>query len=496
MRSSFTRSLLWLSAVFIAVFIGEFVFEWIRLGKPDVASMSWADANNAKLVDVLSPMARAYNNILAMLIATIGLAIPLTANMHTPKLIEMFFRDRLNQLVLMFMAFGAANVLWVDYIVGPKFAPVWAFRIAIFGSLAGWAILVPYFFYVVRFLDPSNILKRLEEETTGVVEAVERGEQDPNTAQTIVHERLYQIGTIILKSLDRADRGVALEGIWSLKKIIDHHGERKERMPARWFEVDRGDFVGLSAEAIDILNEEKTWFEMKALTQMFLAYQHALAKTSDVISSISDANRVIATNANKRGDAKTVNLAIKHFNNFLRESIKKKDNHSIYDVFYEYRLLAKELRDRPDVLLEVAKYFRYYGDLARHSGLEFVYQLAAFDLGYIVRRAYEVESPNARAVLDKALGIPHAGKDKPLALVVKAKLIVGGFFLEKKLEAEAALVRENLRDVPADAIAAAEHDLLAAERSFFEVTDRQVNLEYLEPSRRDHVKKFVASFAG
>jgi hypothetical protein len=279
-----------------------------------------------------------------------------------------------------------------------------------------------------------------------------------------------------------------------LKKIIDHHGARKSKMPERWFEVDRADFVGLSAEAIELLNEDKTWFEMKALTQMFLAYQHALAKTSDVISSISDANRVIALNAHKRGDAKAVNLAIKHFNNFLRESIKKKDNHSIYDVFYEYRLLAKDLRDRPDVLLEIAKYFRYYGDLARSSGMEFVFQLAAFDLGYIVRRAYEVKSPNARTILDKALGIPHAGKEKPLALVVKAKLILGGFFLETDHPDEAALVRKNLSDVGADALGAAEHDLLSAERSFFEVTDRQVNVEYLEPGRREQVKKFVASF--
>ncbi len=47
--------------------------------------MSWADVNNPKLMDLMSPIARAYNNILAMLIATIGLAIPLTANMHTSR---------------------------------------------------------------------------------------------------------------------------------------------------------------------------------------------------------------------------------------------------------------------------------------------------------------------------------------------------------------------------------------------------------------------------
>ena len=66
------------------LFSAEFLVEWVRLGMP--ALLGWADTNNPKLVDVLSPMARAYNNILAMLLATIGLAIPLTANMHTPKL--------------------------------------------------------------------------------------------------------------------------------------------------------------------------------------------------------------------------------------------------------------------------------------------------------------------------------------------------------------------------------------------------------------------------
>ena len=77
-------------------------------------------------------MARAYNNVLAMLIATIGLAIPLTANMHTPKLIEMFLRDRINRWVLTFMAFGAAHVLWVDYMIGPEFAPTWAIAFSVF----------------------------------------------------------------------------------------------------------------------------------------------------------------------------------------------------------------------------------------------------------------------------------------------------------------------------------------------------------------------------
>src|SRR5262245_30707907 len=139
----FVRGLLAFSFLAIILFGTEFFVEWVRLGRPDVAG--WADTNVAKMVDVLSPMARAYNNILAMLLATIGLAIPLTANMHTPKLIDMFLRDRINRYVLSFMALGAAHVLWVDYMIGPKFAPTWAIAIAVYTAMIGWAILIPYF---------------------------------------------------------------------------------------------------------------------------------------------------------------------------------------------------------------------------------------------------------------------------------------------------------------------------------------------------------------
>ena len=59
-----------------------------------------------------------------------GLAIPLTANMHTPKLIDLFLRDRINRVVLSFMALGAAHVLFVAYIIGPRFAPLWSVRLA------------------------------------------------------------------------------------------------------------------------------------------------------------------------------------------------------------------------------------------------------------------------------------------------------------------------------------------------------------------------------
>src|SRR5215510_2997435 len=192
MRKLFMRSFAIAFVAFALLFGFELFVEWRRAGSPGAGDLSWADVNNAKLVDVLSPMARAYNNVLAMLIATIGLAIPLTANMHTPKLIEMFLRDRINRYVLSFMAFGAAHVLWVAYIIGPKFAPTWAIAIAVYTAMIGWAILIPYFFYVIRFVDPSRLLVRLRDDAMAIVRRVGERVSDPIAAQPALSVRIGQ----------------------------------------------------------------------------------------------------------------------------------------------------------------------------------------------------------------------------------------------------------------------------------------------------------------
>jgi hypothetical protein len=492
-RRAFVKSLLIAFVVFASLFAAEFFLEWRRLGEPGPEAMSWDGANNAKLVDVLSPMARAYNNVLAMLLALIGLAIPLTANMHTPKLIDIFLKDRINRFVLSFMALGAAHVLFVAYIIGPAFAPMWAVRIAVFASIAGWAILIPYFFYVVRFLDPSQLIHRLREQSQRLIDQVAAGKRDPTAAQEEVAQRIDQLGTIILKSLDRADRSVAREGIWALKQLIDYHGQRKHKMPAAWYQVDRADFVGLSAEALEMLCEARTWFGMKCGLQLYLSYQHALAKASDTVSTISDANRVIALRAAERGDEEALKVSIRFFNNYLRESVKARNVHAVYDVFHQYRLLAKDLSGHDDLMRDIARYFVYYSGMARAHGLVFAPQLAVFDLGYIVRRAYEAKAPAAPDLLATVLALPHRHGTDVHSLAVKAKLILGGFFLEIGREDEAAAVRANLADVERAEIRAAEAELLAADRVFFEVTDRQLNLEYVPHDRREPLQRFCAS---
>jgi hypothetical protein len=229
---------------------------------------------------------------------------------------------------------------------------------------------------------------------------------------------------------------------------------------------------------------------MKCGLQLALGYQQALSKASDTVSSISDANRVIALRAAGRGDDEALRLAIRFFNNYTREAIKARSVHAVYDVFHQYRLLAKDLTDRVELIKEIAHHFVYYANMAHAYGMVFAPQLAVFDLGYIVRRAYESKSPAASDLLDVALGLPHRHGNDVHTLAVKAKLILGGFFLENGFQREAARVRNNLEDVDVPEIRLAATELLAAPRVFFEVTDRQLNLQYVPPERRGPLRKF------
>ncbi|CAN5144360.1 hypothetical protein BH11MYX1_BH11MYX1_28300 [soil metagenome] len=497
MRRLFLRSFAIAFVAFAVLFGAEFFLEWRRAGYPGVSATSWAEVgNNAKLVDVLSPMARAYNNVLAMLLATIGLAIPLTATMHTPKLIEMFLRDRINRWVLSFMAFGAAHTLWVDYMIGPKFAPTWSIAISVFFALVGWALLLPYFFYVVRFVDPSRLLVRLREDAQEIVERVHQNRADPVHAQPEISRRLQQIGTIIIKSLDRNDRDVAAEGVWAIKLLLDHYDKHNLKLPNAWFVVDRADFVGLSDEALEMLNDTRTWFEMKCLQQVEQGFLRALHNANDTVSTFSDVTRVIATRAIANHEEHEIRLCIRFFNNYLREAIKARNLRATYDVFHQYRRLGRELVDRPELLRDLAKHFAYYGNMTRTFGMVFAPQLVLFDLGYVTRRAYERASPAASDLLRTMLGLPHRTGNDLHTMAVKAKLILGGFFVAHKLDAEAELVRKNLRDVDYGQVERAEGELLGAERSFFEVTDRQLNLEFVPAERREALAQFCSSLSG
>lgn len=462
-------------------------------GKP----VSWSELQaSAPMARALtSPCARAANNLIAMLLTFIGLAIPITANLYTPKLIEIFVRDKVNLCVLGFFSVYAAHTIFAASTVWDNYFGRLSIGIDIAGAIFGWGLLIPYYFYVLRFLNPVTIIERVKELILVEFRNLDRIAGEVRAAQQRLNQKVLHLGSVIIRAVERADRDVSLDAIRALEEVVFTYQHRKSQLPQGWLEAPAELFTGLSEDALEFLRTDRTWFEHKCLTQLSLAYNAALAKMPDAVSAISDALRTIALHARSQGDRATLMLAIRFFNTFVREAIKKKDVHAIYDIMHQYKVLSRDLMPtHSDVVLEIARHLKYYADFARLQGMPFIYELSSYELGEMVMWAYEREISTRDDLLAIVLGFEGAAASTRL---VKSRAILAGYFLEHAHAAPADRVRESLEGVPAAILEQALGEILnTRERSFWEVTDRQVNFDYVDERQKQRVRSFFEDLLG
>ena len=132
-------------------------------------------------------ISRAYNVLVSLVLTSVALAVPLTANMYTPKLVDIFIKDKVNIAVLTFFVFSSAQAIWstqATWDQGPvkDFGGVYprtSLWVAFETVTLGWAILIPYFYYVFRFLNPTHIIAKV---SGLVLERIERIPRGPSTS--------------------------------------------------------------------------------------------------------------------------------------------------------------------------------------------------------------------------------------------------------------------------------------------------------------------------
>lgn len=446
-------------------------------------------------------ISRAYNVLVSLAITSIALAIPLTANMYTPKLIDIFISDRVNVTVLTFFVLSAAHAIWTAQATwdqGPLrdvggFYPRIALWVGFETMTLGWAIVIPYFLYVLRCLHPGNIISRVSAQVTNQFDRIPR---EPDGAfeevQVDLEQQIQHMGNVMLRAVDRADRDVTLDSIHALQSVLERYQLTKRELPPSWYKVPDYLFIGASKDGIQLLRDQRIWVEQKCLHQLALVYNSALTKMQDAISSISYVSRQLALHADTQNDAGTLNLGVRYINTFIREAIKRKDVHAIFDIFHQYKELANELVDRRgSVVLEISKHLTYYAELARMAGLPFIYELAAYDLENMVECAYRKKA----TVREEMLGLLLSLDALPASpRIVKAKLLAGGFFRANSLNEETARVKGHLSVLSRPLVEGAVRELVETHSPiFWEVTDRQVNIDYVDEERRRQIQVLAAS---
>jgi hypothetical protein len=485
------RILAWMCAVLVVLFAVELAIDLSRTSTPWSALHASARSGQA----LASTVSRAFNNMTAMVLTFIALAVPLTANMHTPKLIEIFVRDKVNIAAMVFFAGMGAHAIFGQAVMYDQWepAPVAVYSTLWISGVVGFAVLIPYYCYVLAFLNPTTIIRRVTDLVVVEFDAAESNKPTPE-ARRRLHQNILNLGNVILRAVDRADRDVSLDAIHGLQSAVIRYVDVKPRLPADWFEVESALFTGHSHDAIRYVVRDRIWVEQKCLHQLLIAYSASLSKMPDAISAISGVSRRIALYADGVGDERLLALCVRYVNTFLREAIRKKDVHAIYDVYSQYSFLAKELLvRRPQAALEIARHFRYYAQFARAQGMPFVCELAAYDVVELVESAYDADAATRREILDVFLAFDV---DLASVRVVKAHALLAAYFEEKSLAADSALVVASLHRATPELIDQARREILATtDPVFWEVTDRQRNFDYVAPARRETVKRVLDAAA-
>lgn len=484
------RILFWISLGLALMFGTELLIDLAR------THVSWHDlATTPRTGSALaSTVSRAFNNLTAMVLTFIALAVPITANMYTPKLIDIFVRDKINIAAMVYFAAMGAHAIFGQAMMYEQWSPLAIYTVLWVSGVVGFAVLVPYYFYVLNFLNPVTIIRRVTELIFREFDLIAAGVHPLPEARKRLDQEILNLGNVILRAIDRTDRDVSLDAIHGLQRTIMRYALVKPHLSPAWFEAESVLFTGNSRDAIGYIVKDRVWVEQKCLHQLRLAYSASLAKMPDAISAVSGVNRRIALHAKQNGDDGLLRLCVRYFNTFLREAMNKKDVHAIYDVYSQYTFLAKELLGTaPGTALQIGRHFKYYAEFARWQGMPFIYELAAFDLVGIVEAAYEEKAATRAEILKLFLEFES---EKASVRLTKSQVLLAAYFAMKGMEAERSAVLHAILRASAAHIDEARRSMLTTEDPiFWEVTDRQKNLDHVDPERRPAVGKILEEAA-
>jgi hypothetical protein len=192
---------------------------------------------------------------------------------------------------------------------------------------------------------------------------------------------------------------------------------------------------------------------------------------------------------------------MKFYNTYLRAAINGKDVRTAYNVFHQYRLLAKALLafNNGSYTVEIARYFKYYGLVSFNAQLPFILETVAYDLCTLNEQALDDDSPVLPELLRLFLQVDKESgsevQEVSLRGVRKAQVKLATYYL---VRGHRELAREVFTDMSrerTERLASIRDELLGVKsREFWEISDRGENFDYLDPARKEMLLRFFSWF--
>ncbi len=503
-----------LGAASVVAFMSSRVLDLVRAPSGAVTElftvMSAADASR-----IMGGTGEVIAAILGIVITVASIIVQLAATRYTPRITDMFFRDRTNRAVIGFFVVSAVFSLWVNFAIRETstaeaaFVPRWGVIVAIALLTLSLLAMAPYFNYVFDFVEPDKIVLRIQK--TGVAEALRTARAESEEA---VDERrmtslsaLEQLADIALNAIQQKDKGIASKTVDAVSELVVGYVPHKSSLDERWFAIRGGllkdpDFVSMNEVALGRVAEHRTWLEYKALRQFLMLYREAITQMPDIVNRIAIDTRYIGQAALEAGDKPVLATVIKFFNTYMRRAINARDVPAAYNCLNQYRYLGEEILKRGwgDEALRVASHFKYYAQTAHATKLAFVTETVAFDLCTLNELAYDLGDQVTRdALLKNFLEVDKEAEveqqEQSLRGVRKAQIKLATYYLEKNEIELARRIHRDMRDERRDRLRSIKSEMLGVtSNEFWEINERGVVFEYIEPERRAYLHRFFEWF--
>ncbi|MBN1655951.1 MAG: DUF2254 domain-containing protein [Deltaproteobacteria bacterium] len=448
--------------------------------------------------------------VLAIAITVVAIIVELASNRYTHRVTELFVSERINFFVMGLFVVTALQGMWVsitfDY--SPEkggFVPYVGIGLTMLLLTVCLVILLPYFNFVFAYLNPIQIVNRIYQHTLISIKT------NGNKANVAERQReavrgIEQLADVALNAMEHKDKGVSMASVDALQKLVIDYQEIRNSMPNEWFTIGESlarnsDFVSMAKEVLDEVARRQIWFEMKVLRQYQTIYSESLNRMRDINYLISINTRMLALEAIRQEHDELLRLAIKFFNTYLRATIAQRDVRTAYNILNQYRLLAEELLDVREgaYAVEIARYFKLYGQLSFSAELPFILETVAYDLCALNEIAFERKAKVAKTLLKIFLKMDKESEgevqEASLRGVRKAQIKLASYFLLHGDEKRAFQVYEDMANEDLQRIASIRDELIAVESpEFWEISDRGVNFDYLPPNRRAQLAIFFGWF--
>ena len=330
-----------------------------------------------------STASRTINQIMAVVMTSIALILPLTSNLYTPRLVKLYVTHPL--IVGGLSVFIVGNLLVMALHFFPPGHPfvrvgIWAIAFIYLLVLAG---ILPYLFGISRFLRPSYFMPMLSRKGLRSLQELSRGRRIEANKDELF-ETIDVVTNVALTGMTRGDRQLVLLALKSLHALLSGIILRTRPETSAWRDSRPWFVPGLAKEGQDFLIRERVWPEAYVLAQTLKVAEVATRRQHELLSELAAQLVDTAQLACANGSEPVIELHVMTFNTLLREALEEKDLRRFQNLSYHYRLLIEAFHATPDRMHEATRHLLHYARLAAKQGIAFAFETVIYDLGELV----------------------------------------------------------------------------------------------------------------